>query len=239
MNILITGGASGLGESVTRKLAASKTGKVYFSYNRSAEKARTIESEYGNAVGLKCDFTDRGDVERFISQINLLDLDVLINNAYIDTPFAHFHKIASADFLLSFKENILPVIEITQAAITGFRKRKQGRIISVLTSYLLDVPPAGSSIYVANKSYLAKLTKVWASENVKFNITSNSVSPSFMQTPLTAGVDERLIEQKTGNHPLKRLLTVEEVADTVAFLVNASPHINGVDIVMNAAANIK
>jgi NAD(P)-dependent dehydrogenase (short-subunit alcohol dehydrogenase family) len=239
MNILVTGGASGLGESMTRKLAENKGNKVYFSYNKSTEKARIIESECSNTVGLKCDFTNHGDVEQLISHINQLDLDVLINNAYIDTPFAHFHKITSDDFLLSFKENIIPVIEITQAAIINFRKKKQGRIISVLTSYLLDVPPTGSSIYVANKSYLAKLTKVWASENAKYNITSNSVSPSFMQTPLTAGVDERLIEQNISNHPLKRLLTVDEVADTVAFLVNASPQINGVDIVMNSAVNIK
>jgi len=99
---------------------------------------------------------------------------------------------------------------------------------------LLNTPPIGSAVYVANKAYLEKLTKVWASENAKFNISSNSVSPSFMQTNLTAGIDERVVEQIKENHPLKNLLTVDEVAETVSFLVNASNQINGIDIIINA-----
>jgi len=83
------------------------------------------------------------------------------------------------------------------------------------------------------------LTQVWATENIKFNITSNTVSPSFMFTNLTAGTDDRVIEQIVTNHPLKKLLTVEEVADTVLFLTTAPTHINGVDIVLNAGTNFK
>lgn len=79
------------------------------------------------------------------------------------------------------------------------------------------MPPIGSSTYIANKAYLEKLTKVWAIENSKFNITSNSISPSFMQTKLTSEIDERIIEQIISNHPLKKLLTVDEVAETVLF----------------------
>ena len=55
-----------------------------------------------------------------------------------------------------------------------------------------------------------------------------------MQTNLTAGIDERMVEQIIENHPLKSLLTVHEVAEAVSFLVNASNQINGIDIVMNA-----
>jgi NAD(P)-dependent dehydrogenase (short-subunit alcohol dehydrogenase family) len=141
--------------------------------------------------------------------------------------------------LTDFKNNLIPVIEITQEILNNFRKKKSGKIITVLSSALIDLPPIGSSVYVANKAYLEKLTKVWAAENVKYNITSNSISPSFMQTKLTSEVDERIIEQMLDNHPLKKLLTVEEVAETVLFLTNASSHINGIDIVMNSGASIK
>ena len=55
-----------------------------------------------------------------------------------------------------------------------------------------------------------------------------------MQTNLTADIDERVVEQIKENHPLKNLLTVDEVAETVSFLVNASNQINGIDIIMNA-----
>ncbi|MGA3281266.1 MAG: SDR family oxidoreductase [Smithella sp.] len=80
--------------------------------------------------------------------------------------------------------------------------------------------------------------KVWASENVRFNISSNSVSPSFMQTEFTSNVDERKISQMIDDHPLRKILTVDEVAETILFLVNASSHVNGMDIIMNAGVNI-
>lgn len=97
----------------------------------------------------------------------------------------------------------------------------------------------GTASYIASKSYLAGLVKSWAAENSKFNIASNSVSPSFMQTGLTAAVDERLIEQMVEAHPLKKLLTVEEVAKTVKFLCESTAQLNGVDIVLNAGINLK
>jgi NAD(P)-dependent dehydrogenase (short-subunit alcohol dehydrogenase family) len=133
----------------------------------------------------------------------------------------------------------MSTIQITQEAIKHFRKRKSGKIITILSSYLANIPPSGLAVYVANKAYLAKLTQVWASENAKFNIVSNSVSPSFMLTGMTAETDERVVEQLISEHPLKKLLTVQEVAETVAFLVKDSGHINGVDIVMNAGVNLK
>lgn len=240
MNILVTGGASGLGSAITKILAKDSNNKVYFSYRNSDIEAKKIESEFSNAFAIPCDFGDNDVLKMFIDKISQFDLDVLINNAYNgDYLKTYFHKISANDFLIDFKENIIPVIEITQSVITNFRKKKQGKIITVLTSALVNTPPIGSSVYVANKAYLEKLTKVWAIENVKFNITSNSVSPSFMKTNLTSKFDDRIIEQIIEAHPLKKMLTVDEVAETVFFLTSASSQINGVDILLNAGAIIK
>ena len=235
MNILITGGASGLGEAITRKLAQDRDNMIYFTFSKSGENAKRIQSTLPNTMPLKCDFGNAIELKSLTDSIKKLDIDVLINNAYNGEFLkSYFHKVPASDFLNDFKENIIPVIEITQAAILSFRSKKRGKIITILTSALLNTPPIGSAVYIANKAYLEKLTKVWAGENSRFNISSNSVSPSFMQTNLTAGIDERVVEQIKENHPLKNLLTVDEVAETVSFLVNASNQINGVNIVMNA-----
>jgi 3-oxoacyl-[acyl-carrier protein] reductase len=240
MNILITGGASGLGAAITTILAKDSGNVVYFTYSKSAGNALQLETHFSNAKGIQCDFGNTESLQSFITQIGQLDLDVLIHNAYNGAFLkTYFHKIPPLDYLSDFKENIIPAIEITQAILTNFRKKKSGKIITVLTSALVNTPPIGSAVYIANKAYMEKLTKVWASENAKFNITSNSVSPSFMQTAMTSDTDERMIEQIIESHPLKRLLTVEEVAETVLFLTNAPAHINGVDIVINAGTNIK
>ena len=163
-------------------------------------------------------------------------IDVLINNAFCKMTTSHFHKTDPDIFLNNFKVNVMPVIRLTQKAIGIFRKNRSGKIITILTSYLAGNPPVGSSEYVAAKAYLASLSKSWAVENTC--ISSNCISPSFMKTQLTSNVDERVVEDMRKKHPLKNLLTIDEVADAVSFLVSASQQINGVNVVMNAATHI-
>lgn len=240
MNIVITGGASGLGETITKTLAANPENHVFFTYSNSQANAQKIEKEFGNTKAFKCDFKNQADVDSLIEIIKTMQIDVLINNAYHGTPIKnYFHKIPTTDFSEEFQQNIMPTMAITQAVLTNFRKAKSGKIITVLTSFLINTPPIGASSYVACKAYLASMVKSWANENAKFNITSNSVSPSFMMTGLTSDTDERIIEQMEQAHPLKKLLTTEEVAETIKFLVSASIQLNGVDIPINAASDFK
>ncbi|MEO5892979.1 MAG: SDR family oxidoreductase [Ferruginibacter sp.] len=240
MNILITGGASGLGEAITRKLATDPVNTVYFTYSNSLSNAEAMEKEFPNTVAIKCDFKVTAEVNSLKDRIGTLELNVLINNAYTGDPIkTHFHKIPADEFSSGFIDNIIPTVVITQSAINSFRKKKQGKIITILTSFLLNTPPAGSSVYVANKAYLSSLVKSWAAENIKFNISSNSISPAFMLSGFTKEVDERIIEQMIENHPLKKILTAGEVAEMVLFLVNVSSQVNGMDIVINAGINIK
>ncbi len=240
MNVLITGGSSGLGEAITRILAKDPNNQVYFTYNSSLSNVEKLEYELKNTKGIKCNFKNLDEVNLVSEQIKDLDLDVFINNAYVGEPIkTYFHKISTDVFSNEFNETIIPTIILTQAAINSFRKKKKGKIITILTSMLLNAPLIGSSIYVANKAYLESLVKSWASENLKFNITSNSVSPSFMLTNFTRDTDERILQQMNDNHPLKKILTTREVAETVLFLTQATQQINGVDILLNSGVNIK
>ncbi len=240
MNILITGGASGLGEAITKTLAKDLNNTVYFTYSKSAAKALKLEAEFANSISVKCNFNNLADVNSLAENIASYSIDILINNAYSGNPIkTYFHKNKIADFSVEFNANIVPTVILTQACINHFRKKKSGKIITILTSFLTNIPPTGASIYVANKAYLKSLVNSWASENIKFNITSNSISPSFMQTNIANDVDYRVIEQIIDSHPLKRLLTIEEVADAVLYLSKAPTHLNGIDMLINAGTNIK
>jgi 3-oxoacyl-[acyl-carrier protein] reductase len=240
MKVLITGGASGLGEAITRAVAGDKNARVFFTYSSSASKAKELEKEFPNAQAIKCDFREEQDVKNLVSEIETLSPDALINNAYPGYfQKSHFHKTPVEEFLSEFKDNVLPTVAITQAAINSFRKKKSGRIITVLTSALVNTPPVGAAVYSANKAYLQELVKVWANENSKFNITSNSISPSFMETNLTKDMDERIVEQIKANHPLKQLLNPADAAGAVLFLLTATPHVNGTDILINAGTSMR
>ena len=239
MNILITGGSSGLGAAIVTKLAAEGSHKIRFTFASSREKAEALVAAFPNTEAVHCDFTDAESVTALCNRIAGMDLDVLINNANGKVHKEHFYKTDPEVFLKSFEHNVVPAIRITQQALVGFRKKRSGRIINVISSYVVNKPPTGLSIYVANKNYLLSMSNSWASEYGKFNISSNCVSPSFMLTGLTADTDERVMAQMEQEHPLHHLLTVEEAADTVAFLITATPHINGTNLIINAGSDIK
>lgn len=235
MKILILGGASGLGKSITLKLSNQADNIVYFTFAKSDSNALKIEKEHPNSHALNCDFKIESSIQELIEKISSIEFDCLVINAYSGEFLkSHFHKINPSDFKSDFETNIVPIIKITQELIKKFRKQKKGKIITILTSALHQKAQIGASVYLANKAFLEQLAKSWASENISFNITSNTISPSFMLTNMTNSIDERMVENITINHPLKKLLTTEEVADTVLFLTKASTHINGIDIPMNA-----
>jgi 3-oxoacyl-[acyl-carrier protein] reductase len=226
MNILVTGGSSGLGKSIVEKLSSDKKNHIYFTYNNSIESSENICSKYPNATSIKCDFTNKSELDKFLDNLKQLNINVLINNFYSwpKTPLMpgtfltkNFHKMDENIFVDEFKNNIIPTILITQEAIKYFRIKKYGKIITVLSSFL-DSPTIGSSIYISNKNYLKGLAKVWAVENVKFNITSNTISPSFMLTPYTLKMDERLIDRFKNNSD--ELMTVKNVSDKISDFLN-------------------
>ena len=103
MNILITGGASGLGEAITKKLADSKDNRVFFTYNKSKEKANEIEQEYENTVSIKCDFSNEAELDLLLDKVETMDLEILINNAYCSRiNQIYFHKIQKKTLLRGF-----------------------------------------------------------------------------------------------------------------------------------------
>jgi len=238
MNILITGGASGLGKAITLKLASSPNNKVYITYSNSVDAASTIQEEYPNCIPVFCNFRKPESIQEVVDKMGTWDIDVLVNNAFTGMIKKHSHKIPLDNFEDSFKVNVLPVIALTQAAIKGFRKKKFGKIITILSSVIIANPPIGWALYAAEKEYLRALSKSWAIELKKYNITSNSISPTFMLTALNQNTDERILNQMIDAHPLKKLLTPEEVADSVHFLVESTQQINGINLVINAAENV-
>lgn len=239
MNILITGGSTGLGAEIVKELASNPENNLFFTYSKSNEKANKISESGENIQAIHCDFKDDVSVTAFLSEINRIQPDVLINNAVIGYEKQYFHKTDAAVFYNSFLHNIIPAIKITQAFLLLARKRKFGKIINIISSANINKPPIGWSEYVANKAYLLSLSKSWATENIKFNITSNCISPAFMQTALTADTDDRIVEQMIEVHPFKKLLSTKEVAEAVAFFTTCSQQINGTNLIINAGNDLQ
>ena len=238
MNILISGGSSGLGKALVEKLASNIENNVYFSYCNNSEAANDLARKYSNTKLFQVDFSKPESVDAFVEQIGSIEIDALINNAYSGkAQGTHFHKTEIVDFANAFNNNILPTIKLTQTCLAGMRKRKYGKIINIITSYIMDVPPAGFSVYASTKAYLRQLSKSISKEYGRYNITSNCILPDYMPTAF-GKVAEFQFEQMVAAHPLKKLLQPEEVADVVVSVLQASQQLNGVEIPINAAQHI-
>ena len=238
MNILITGGASGLGLAITKQLAAVSSNNLLITYSGSKAVAEELSKE-SNIESIHCDYSSRQDLNELLLRIEDFSVDAVIHNAFSSFSIKHFHKLTISDFSDGFEKNVLPLIQITQAAVKVFRQKKQGKIVTILTSFLADKPPVGLSQYVATKAYVHSLVKSWASEYNKFNVTSNGVSPSFMLTDMNSDTDERTIEQLEKSSPFGHFVQPNEVAKSVAFMINSSDGINGVNLILNQGSSIK
>lgn len=238
MNILLIGGASGLGKAILEELAKEDFNQIYFTYANSKSAAIELENRYKNVKSIHCDFKMIDCIENITNMVADINIDILISNAAGSIHKEHFHKIDSNQFLDDFSLNVLPLLRITQEMIKKFRKVKNGKIINIISSGIINKPPIGWSSYIAYKSYLLSMSKSWATENIQFGITSNCISPAFMQTNLTSDLDERILENLVLNHPLKTLLKVEEVAQVVLFFVHCSKQINGTNFIVNAGESI-
>ena len=238
MNIIITGGSSGLGKALVEVCAASGKDQVMFTYFQHEDEAKALAGRFANVTAVQVNFSDEASVIHFAEMIEEKPTDVLINNAYAGQPQGvHFHKTAPEDYAKAFEINVMPVIRITQACVAGMRKRKFGKIINIITSYVMDVPPTGFSVYTATKAYIRQLSKSWSKELGRFNITSNCILPDYMQTSF-GQVEDFQLEQMKSAHPLKELLKPEEVALVVCHLIQSSQQLNGVEIPINAAQHI-
>lgn len=237
MNVFLTGGASGLGLEIFQRL--SQAGHhVTFTYNRSSEQAEKNLIAFPNSNKIQCDFTNQNSVDDLVNKLDEIEVDVLINNALPLLNAIQFQKTKIPALIESFNSTVIPVLKLTQACITNFRKKRSGRIIVLLTSYLINKPPVGYSEYVANKAYLHSMAKSWANENSKFGIVVNCISPSIMRTSLNRDVDERLMVNLESNNPLGQLLTVTELGEVVEFLLNSPRQLTGCNLVINGGENV-
>lgn len=238
MTILITGGSRGLGRALVETLAADLDNQIIFTYCHHEEEAQVLAGRFQNVCAQQVDFFNEESVGVFAERLEVEPIDVLINNAYAGNPQGtHFYKSDPDDYTKAFQANIIPFIRITQTCLKGMRKRKFGKVINIITSYVMDVPPTGFSVYTATKAYIRQLSKSISKEMGRFNITSNCILPDYMQTDF-GKVEDFQLEQMKDSHPLKELLKPQDVAELVASLLKTSQQLNGAEIPINAAQHM-
>jgi 3-oxoacyl-[acyl-carrier protein] reductase len=146
-------------------------------------------------------------------------IDVLINNAGI-TRDANLQKMTTENWQQVLDVNLTGVFNCTKAISAHMIERKTGAIIN--TSSIVGLyGNYGQSNYAATKSGVIGLTKTWARELGKFNITVNAVAPGFIATDMIATIPPKVIEAMKEKVPLRKLGSAEDVANLYCFLASS------------------
>ncbi|MBG9388051.1 SDR family oxidoreductase [Caenimonas aquaedulcis] len=216
---LVTGGASGIGAAIVRRLAAG--GAVVAIADLQAEAARALAQEVGG-IAVTLDVTDFDAVAAAVTDHG--PFHILVNNAGID-QHAFFTRTTPVEWRRLLAVNLEAVFNTTHAVLPGMQAAGYGRIVNV-ASEAGRLGSRGGAVYAAAKGGVIAFTRSIARENGAKGITANVVAPGPIDTPLlrqaVAQGGEKLLAAMTGATLAGRLGTPEEVAAAVAFLASES-----------------
>lgn len=223
---LVTGGASGIGETISRLFA--KNGAMVIIYDMDEAKANELKNELVSE-GLKCE-AYKVDVSSFIATQALGKelkekfgkIDILVNNAGI-TKDQLMLRMSEEDFDKVLDVNLKGSWNMIKSVVPYMTKARYGRIINIASVAGL-IGNAGQANYSASKAGLIGLTKSVAREFGKRNITCNAVAPGYIETKMTEILPDSVKEHYLKEIPLGRYGQVGDVASVVLFL--ASEHAN-------------
>lgn len=238
MNVIITGGGSGLGRAMVEQFSLDAQDKVLFTYHTTSGDDLDALASAANVTALQCDFSASADIARLLPQFLAFEADLLINNAWLNLTRKHFHRFKRAEITASFDMNIAPTVELSQQLLQQFKKRRAGKIINVLSSALVNRPPIGMSVYAAEKAYILQLSRAWVAEFGSFGVAINNVLPGFMATNMNADLDERAVAAIRDAAPGGELLSTRDLARTVYLLANMPAHVTGNNLVVNGGENL-
>lgn len=219
LRAMVTGGASGIGAAIVRRLAEEGAHVVIFDRNEPAAEA-TAEA-CGAGVGVAAiDLTDFARLDRLIAETGPFDISV--NNAGID-QHAFFTETSEEDWRRLLAINLEATFAVTKAVLPAMQKSRFGRIVNI-GSEAGRLGSRGGAVYAAAKGGLIAFTKSIALENARYGITANSILPGPIDTPLlreaVAAGGEKLLKVMEDATLLRRLGRAEEVAAAVAFIAS-------------------
>ncbi|MEE8443621.1 MAG: 3-oxoacyl-ACP reductase family protein [Dehalococcoidia bacterium] len=227
---LVTGASRGIGKAIALELAQHGSA-VVINYLANKDAAEAVAKEVTNAgcraEVIQADVSVQEDAQHLVQQTveTLGGLDILVNNAGIERGRT-IRRMSAEEWHTVISTNLNSVFYCTNAAIPHLVNRGGGRIIN-MGSLFAQTGNIGQVNYSASKGGVIAFTKGLALELAHYNITVNAVCPGYIETDMTAPLEERSREELLKQVPMARFGTAEEVASLVRYLVIEGDYITG------------
>ncbi|MFC7319741.1 SDR family NAD(P)-dependent oxidoreductase [Halobacillus campisalis] len=222
---LVTGSSKGLGKVIAQKLAEAGV-KVIINYSNNQSRAeavvRDIQEHGGEAIAIQADITDKKDVEKLVTvsqETFQQPINILINNATGPQPELSLEEVTWEDYLDQLHFTVKAPLLLVKEVIQSMKENQWGRIINI-GSEVVELGNSDFSNYVTAKSAVIGMTRSWANELGKHDITVNAVHPGFTPVERHGEVTEASADNYIKGLPLNRLGKPEDIAYMVRFLAS-------------------
>ncbi len=219
---LVTGAGRGIGRGIAEELARQGVEVICVSQNPAScgAAAEAIRTAGGRAEAHAVDVGDSAAVSTLAEALLKAHgtIDILVNNAGI-TRDTLVMRMKDEDWDAVLRTNLSSCFYWARALLPAMARARWGRVINI-SSVIGLMGNAGQANYAAAKAGIFGLTKSLAREYAKRNVTVNAVAPGFIATDMTGVLSEEVTAAILAQIPLKRLGTVADVANMVAFLAS-------------------
>lgn len=213
--MLIIGGSGGIGKQMTELFSSQ--------YDVLSCSSKSF------------DITNLEFLDKFFKEN---EYDIVLNaSGYNYDSFLHKYNTSNhgeIDKMIDI--NVRGNINLLSTCLPMMRKRKFGRIV-LISSVLSEMPVAGTSIYSASKAFIDNLIKTATLENLSKGITCNSIQLGYFDAGMAHRIPEKIINNIVESIPLKRLGKMEELHDTIEYLIKTE-YISGTSIKINGGINL-
>jgi 3-oxoacyl-[acyl-carrier protein] reductase len=238
-NVLLTGGTRGLGLTIVRQLRSLGYRVIATGRELSPELADVVgdRSGDGEARFAPLDLAS-DDLHAFVQQVTAEhgELFGLVNNAAIgiDGVLATMHDSQIVEIL---DVNLKAAVLLTKYATRSMLLAGGGRVVSI-SSIVAGTGFKGLSVYAASKAGLVGFTRSLARELGGAGITVNVVAPGYMKTDMTSSIDDDQLASIVRRSPMKSLVTTENVAHAVGYLLSdQAGQITGTTLTVDAGSS--
>ena len=218
---VITGGSSGIGLAIARRLRAEGATVAVFDFDAKTFAALSAEFGAGHRF-LSVDVTAEAQVNAAVTELvgEWGGVDVLVNSAGITGVSARkTHEITFADFERVVRVNLFGSFLTAKAVLPGMVARRYGRILHIASIAGKD-GNAGMVSYSSSKAAVIGMTKSQGKEYAESGVTINALAPAVIQTPLVDAMPAEQVKANTDKIPMKRCGTLEEIAAMACFIVS-------------------
>lgn len=235
---LVTGGIGGIGSEICTRLATDGATVIANHIPQETAQAEAWKAER-IAAGLNVDIavgdvSSFDDCARMVAEITAKHgpIDILVNCAGI-TKDGTFKKMAPAQWNAVIGVNLNSVFNVTRQVWEGMLDRGYGRIVNI-SSVNGQRGQFGQTNYSAAKAGMHGFTMALAQEGAAKGVTVNTLSPGYVDTPMTLAMDEKVRNSIISGIPMRRMAQPAEIASAVAFLVSdANGYVTGSNLQVN------